>query len=65
MDPAPHLSTASAILVTCDMGGEEITAFLNHLDSQRNVAASTQNQALNAILFLYPACVESHSTGSS
>jgi glucan phosphorylase len=36
-----------------DMGGEELTAFLNHLASQRNVAASTQNQALNAILFLY------------
>jgi integrase len=36
-----------------DMGGEELTAFRNHLDSQRNVAASTQNQALNAILFLY------------
>jgi integrase len=36
-----------------DMGGEELTAFLSHLASQRNVAASTQNQALNAILFLY------------
>src|SRR5688572_634967 len=35
------------------MGGEELTAFLSHLASQRNVAASTQNQALNAILFLY------------
>jgi hypothetical protein len=36
-----------------DVGGEELTAFLSHLASQRNVAASTQNQALNAILFLY------------
>lgn len=36
-----------------EMGGEELTAFLSHLATQRNVAASTQNQALNAILFLY------------
>jgi hypothetical protein len=36
-----------------DMGGEELTAFLSHFASQRNAAASTQNQALNAILFLY------------
>ena len=31
----------------------EITAFLNHLAVQKKVAASTQNQALSAILFLY------------
>jgi len=36
-----------------DMGAPEITAFLSNLAIQRNVAASTQNQALNAILFLY------------
>lgn len=36
-----------------DMGGPELTAFLSDLAIQRNVAASTQNQALNAILFLY------------
>jgi site-specific recombinase XerD len=36
-----------------DMGAAELTAFLSHLACQRNVAASTQNQALNAILFLY------------
>jgi integron integrase len=35
------------------MGEEEIRAFLAHLASERNVAASTQNQALSAILFLY------------
>ena len=28
-------------------------AFLNHLAAHRNVAASTQNQALNALVFLY------------
>lgn len=36
-----------------DMGGPEVEAFLTHLAMQRNVAASTQNQALAAILFLY------------
>ena len=35
------------------MGAEEVTAFLNHLARERNVAASTQNQALSALLFLY------------
>lgn len=36
-----------------DMEAPEIHAFLTHLASQRRVAASTQNQALSAILFLY------------
>ena len=36
-----------------DMGAPEIQAFLSHLASQRKVAASTQNQALSAVLFLY------------
>ncbi len=36
-----------------DMGEPEITAFLAHLAVAKNVAASTQNQALAAILFLY------------
>jgi integron integrase len=35
------------------MGGAEIEAFLTHLAVERNVAASTQNQALCALLFLY------------
>ena len=35
------------------MGAAEIRAFLAHLATDRNVAASTQNQALSAILFLY------------
>jgi site-specific recombinase XerD len=34
-------------------GEAEVTAFLNHLASERSVAAATQNQALSAILFLY------------
>ena len=36
-----------------EMGAPEITSFLNWLASERNVAAATQNQALNALLFLY------------
>jgi integron integrase len=36
-----------------DMGSQEIAAFLTHLAVNRNVAASTQNQALCALLFLY------------
>jgi integron integrase len=35
------------------MGEAQIVAFLNHLAVERNVAASTQNQALNALVFLY------------
>ncbi len=35
------------------MGSEHIEAYLEHLAVKRNVAASTQNQALSAILFLY------------
>jgi len=36
-----------------EMGEPEISAFLTHLAVNRKVAASTQNQALSAILFLY------------
>lgn len=36
-----------------DMGSVEVAAFLTHLAVERNVAASTQNQALAALLFLY------------
>ncbi len=36
-----------------DMGAPEIQAFLTYLATQCNVAASTQNQVLSAILFLY------------
>lgn len=35
------------------MGEAEVTAFLNFLAVKRGVAASTQNQALSAPLFLY------------
>src|SRR5260370_22772901 len=36
-----------------EMGAEEVKAFLSHLATQMNVAASTQNQAFSALLFLY------------
>lgn len=36
-----------------EMAQVEVTAFLNHLAAELDVAAATQNQALAAILFLY------------
>ena len=35
------------------MGEAELQSFLTHLAMQKHVSASTQNQALSAILFLY------------
>jgi integron integrase len=35
------------------MGNREVSEFLSHLATHRNVAASTQNQALSALVFLY------------
>jgi integron integrase len=36
-----------------DMGPQEIEAFVSHLANHRGVSASTQTQALSAVLFLY------------
>ena len=36
-----------------EMGDPEVEAFLTHLAIKENVAASTHNQALSALLFLY------------
>jgi integron integrase len=36
-----------------DMGVEEVQAYITYLANERTMAASTQNQALSAILFLY------------
>src|SRR5687768_17408790 len=36
-----------------EMGVKEINDFITHLVNQKTVAASTQNQAISAILFLY------------
>ena len=41
-----------------EMGAPEIEAFLTHLAVEGNVAASTQNQAFSAILFLYQKLLE-------
>jgi integrase len=41
-----------------EMGQKEIAAYLSHLAEQRKVSASTQNQALSALLFLYREVLE-------
>jgi site-specific recombinase XerD len=46
------------------MGAAEIEAFLTHLAVDRNVAASTQNQALSALIFLYRQVLKQDLTGS-
>ena len=40
------------------MGTSEVAAFLNDLAQVRKVSASTQSQALNAIVFLYESVIE-------
>ncbi len=40
------------------MGAPEVSAFLTHLAVEGNVAPSTQNQALNALVFLYGPVLE-------
>jgi len=41
-----------------EMGGIEISSFLNYLANRETVSASTQNQALTAIIFLYKQILE-------
>lgn len=41
-----------------EMGAAEINAFLTHLAVEGQVAASTQNQAFSALLFLYKSVLE-------
>lgn len=41
-----------------EMGAPEIGQFLTHLATERNVSASTQRQALSALLFLYKAALQ-------
>lgn len=41
-----------------ELGAAEVSAFLTHLAVRGTVAASTQNQALNALVFLYRHVVE-------
>ena len=42
----------------CELAEGEVNRFLTHLAMQENVAASTQNQALAAVLFLYEHVLE-------
>jgi len=48
-----HRKRAGHFVHPDQMGGPEIEAYLHHLAVDRRVAASTQNQALNAVVFLY------------
>lgn len=41
-----------------DLAEPEVVRFLNYLANDRNVAASTQNQALSALVFLYKEVIE-------
>ena len=41
-----------------EMGNAEVKAFLTQLAVDRNVASSTQNEALSALLFLYRSVLE-------
>ena len=48
-----HRDAAGAWRHPRELGPSDVVAFLNHLANVENVAAATQNQALNAISFLY------------
>ncbi len=48
-----HFHQLSSRDALCVDGAEKVEAFLTHLAVQARVAASTQNQALNALVFLY------------
>lgn len=48
-----------------EMGAPEVAGFLNDLAVNRQVAASTQSQALNAIVFLYDSVLGQASVNSS
>lgn len=57
-------SWASRFIAYCNnkdpktLGSEEVVSFLQHLAVRCNVAASTQNQALNALVFFYDQVVQ-------
>jgi integron integrase len=48
-----HRVRAERFVHPRELGADAIEAYLTHLAVERRVAASTQNQALNAIVFLY------------
>ena len=51
-------SNADARVSLCGTG-KKVEDFLNYLAIERNVAASTQNQAFNALVFLYKRVLKS------
>ena len=53
-------STACNPGTTCAPGEEKIEAFLTHLARDRQVATTTQNQAMNALVFLYKHVLSNH-----
>ena len=48
-----HRDLNGAWIHPIQLGSPEVNAFLSHLAVERKVAASTQNQALSALLFLF------------
>jgi integron integrase len=48
-----HKERCGKAVHPAEMGTAEVEAFLTHLAVNREVAASSQNQALNALVFLY------------
>jgi len=53
-----HKERAGRAIHPADMGAAEVEAFLTHLAVNRDVSPSTQNQALNALIFLYREVLE-------
>ncbi|MCW5554243.1 MAG: phage integrase N-terminal SAM-like domain-containing protein [Verrucomicrobiae bacterium] len=54
----PGVAGATAWRHPKDLGAAAVTAYLTHLATAGRVAAATQNQALNALLFLYGRVLE-------
>lgn len=48
-----HRRRAGCFVHPRDLGGSDVEAYLTYLAVERRVAAATQNQALNAVVFLY------------
>lgn len=53
-----HKEVSGHMRHPADMGAPEVEAFLTHLAVNRQVSAATQNQALNALVFLYREVLE-------
>lgn len=58
-----HRSQAGQWRHPRELGGQEVTEFLSHLAVAEQVSASTQNQALNAVVFLYREVLHRELTG--